>query len=89
MANFQVNKAALDALAKQGATFVPITWPAEPSTNAMTCILNVEAGGVCGDHGRDNTVDQVLIQNARPNTFRAATRIKRSTTSRRTALAHC
>ncbi len=73
MANYQTNKAALDALAKQGATFVPVTWPTEPSTNAMTCILNVEAGAAFAAITRDNTVDQVLIQNAWPNTFRAAT----------------
>ncbi len=39
----------------------------------MGCILNVEAGAAFAAITRDNTVDQVLIQNAWPNTFRAAT----------------
>src|SRR5665213_241492 len=65
--------AVLDALTKQGAKFVPVTWPTEPSTNAMSCILNVEAGAAFAAITRDNTVDQVLIQAAWPNTFRAAT----------------
>jgi Asp-tRNA(Asn)/Glu-tRNA(Gln) amidotransferase A subunit family amidase len=73
MANYQANKAVLDALTKQGAQFVPVSWPTEPSTNAMSCILNVEAGAAFAAITRDNTVDQVLIQAAWPNTFRAAT----------------
>jgi Asp-tRNA(Asn)/Glu-tRNA(Gln) amidotransferase A subunit family amidase len=73
MANYQTNKAVLDALAKQGATFIPVAWPTDPSTNAMTCILNVEAGAAFAAITRDNTVDQVLIQAQWPNTFRAAT----------------
>ena len=73
MASYQSTKVVLDALAKQGARFVPVTWPTEPSSNAMTCILNVEAGAAFAAITRDNTVDQVLIQNAWPNTFRAAT----------------
>jgi len=73
MANFQANKAVLDALTKQGARLVPVTWPTEPSTNAMSCILNVEAGAAFAAITRDNTVDQVLIQAQWPNTFRAAT----------------
>ena len=73
MANYQTNKAVLDTLAKQGAKFVPVTWPTEPPGNAMSCILNVEAGAAFAAITRDNTVDQVLIQAQWPNTFRAAT----------------
>lgn len=73
MANYEANKAVLDALTRQGATLVPVTWPNEPSTNAMAQILDVEAGAAFAAITRDNTVDQVLIQNAWPNTFRAAT----------------
>ena len=73
MANFQLNKAVLDALAKQGAKFTTVAWPTDPSTNAMGQILNVEAGAAFAAITRDNTVDQVLIQAQWPNTFRAAT----------------
>ena len=73
MANYQVTKSVLDALTKQGAKLIPVTWPTEPSTNAMSQILNVEAAAAFAAITRDNTVDQVLIQNAWPNTFRAAT----------------
>ncbi|HEY8062329.1 MAG TPA: amidase [Gemmatimonadales bacterium] len=73
MANYQAGKAVLDALTGHGAKLIPITWPAEPSTNAMSQILNVEAGAAFAAITRDNTVDQVLIQAQWPNTFRAAT----------------
>jgi len=73
MANYQAGKAVLDALTRQGAKLIPVTWPAEPSTNAMSQILNVEAGAAFAAITRDNTVDQVLIQAQWPNTFRAAT----------------
>ncbi|HEY4100724.1 MAG TPA: amidase [Gemmatimonadales bacterium] len=75
MANYQATKTVLDALAKQGAKFVPITWPTEPSTNALSCILNVEAGAAFADITRDNTVDKMVLQdaNAWPTTFRSAT----------------
>ena len=73
MANYQANTAVLDALTKQGAKLVPVTWPTEPSTNTMSQILNVEAGAAFAAITRDNTVDQVLIQAQWPNTFRAAT----------------
>ncbi len=73
MATFQTNKAVLDALAKQGAKFIPVTWPTEPSGAALGQILNVEAGAAFAAITRDNTVDQVLIQAQWPNTFRAAT----------------
>jgi Asp-tRNA(Asn)/Glu-tRNA(Gln) amidotransferase A subunit family amidase len=73
MAGYQATTLVVDALAKQGAKLVPVTWPTEPSTNAMSQILNVEAGAAFAAITRDNTVDQVLIQSAWPNTFRAAT----------------
>ncbi len=75
MANYQVSKAVLDALAKQGAKFTTVAWPTEPSTAAMSCILNVEAGAAFADITRDNTVDKMVLQdaNAWPTTFRAAT----------------
>ncbi len=73
MANYQANKVVLDALAKQGAKFIPVTWPTEPSGQTMGQILNVEAGAAFAAITRDNTVDQVLIQAQWPNTFRAAT----------------
>ena len=73
VANYQAAKAVLDALRKQGANLIPVTWPTEPPTNAMSCILNVEAGAAFAAITRDNTVDQVLIQAQWPNTFRAAT----------------
>jgi Asp-tRNA(Asn)/Glu-tRNA(Gln) amidotransferase A subunit family amidase len=73
MANYQAGKAVLDALTRQGAKLVPVTWPTDPSTNAMSQILNVEAGAAFAAITRDNTVDQVLIQAQWPNTFRAAT----------------
>ncbi|MGH7581758.1 MAG: amidase [Gemmatimonadales bacterium] len=73
MANYEANRRALDALEKQGAHFVPITWPTEPSTSAMSSILDVEAGAAFAAITRDNTVDQMVIQTAWPNTFRAAT----------------
>ena len=75
MANYQVTKSVLDALAKQGATFIPVSWPTEPATNVMSCILNVEAGAAFADITRDNTVDKMVLQdaNAWPTTFRSAT----------------
>jgi Asp-tRNA(Asn)/Glu-tRNA(Gln) amidotransferase A subunit family amidase len=73
MASYQLTKSVLDALAKQGAKFVPVTWPTEPSGAALSQILNVEAGAAFAAITRDNTVDQVLIQAQWPNTFRAAT----------------
>jgi Asp-tRNA(Asn)/Glu-tRNA(Gln) amidotransferase A subunit family amidase len=75
MANYQATRTVLDALAKQGAKFVPVTWPNEPPTNAMSCILDVEAGAAFAGITRDNTVDQMVLQdaNAWPTTFRAAT----------------
>lgn len=77
MANYQVTKAVLDALAKQGATFIPVSWPTEPATNALSCILNVEAGAAFADITRDNTVDKMVLQdaNAWPTTFRSATMV--------------
>lgn len=75
MANYQSTRKVLDVLAKQGATFVPMSWPTEPSTNAMSCILDVEAGAAFAGITRDNTVDQMVLQgpNAWPTTFRSAT----------------
>ncbi len=75
MANYQVTKAVLDALAKQGAKFIPVSWPTDPATNTMSCILNVEAGAAFADITRDNTVDKMVLQdaNAWPTTFRSAT----------------
>lgn len=75
MANYQATRAVLDALAKQGAIFTTVAWPTEPSTSAMSCILNVEAGAAFADITRDNTVDKMVLQdaNAWPTTFRAAT----------------
>ena len=75
MANFQMTKLVLDALRKEGATFVPFTWPVDPATNAMSCILNVEAGAAFADITRDNTVDRMVLQDASawPTTFRSAT----------------
>lgn len=75
MANYNTTKAVLDALTRQGAKLIPVSWPTEPATNAMGCILNVEAGAAFAAITRDNTVDQVLIQAAWPNTFRAATMV--------------
>jgi Asp-tRNA(Asn)/Glu-tRNA(Gln) amidotransferase A subunit family amidase len=75
MANYLTTKAVLDALAKGGAKFTQVAWPSEPSTNGMSCILNVEAGAAFAAITRDNTVDQMVLQdaNAWPTTFRAAT----------------
>ena len=75
MANYQVTRSVLDALAKQGARFIPVTWPTEPATSAMSCILNVEAGAAFAEITRDNTVDRMVLQdaNAWPTTFRSAT----------------
>ena len=72
-ARYATMKAVLNALSKQGAKFTAVSWPTEPPTNAMSCILNVEAGAAFAAITRDNTVDQVLIQAQWPNTFRAAT----------------
>lgn len=75
MANYQVTKAVLDALAKEGAKFIPVSWPADPASSTMSCILNVEAGAAFADITRDNTVDRMVLQdaNAWPTTFRSAT----------------
>jgi Asp-tRNA(Asn)/Glu-tRNA(Gln) amidotransferase A subunit family amidase len=71
-ARYVASKAVLDALTKQGATFIPVTWPNDPPGNTLQFLLDVEAAAAFEAITRDNTVDQMVVQNAWPNTFRAA-----------------
>jgi Asp-tRNA(Asn)/Glu-tRNA(Gln) amidotransferase A subunit family amidase len=66
------NEAVIDALGKQGAKLIPVTWPTDPSGNTLQFLLSVEAAAAFDAITRDNTVDQMVIQDAWPNTFRSA-----------------
>ncbi|HEY4321601.1 MAG TPA: amidase [Gemmatimonadales bacterium] len=68
------NQKVLDALVKQGAKLVTVTWPVDPSANTMQFLLDVEAGAAFDAITRDNEVDKMVLQtaNAWPTTFRAA-----------------
>jgi Asp-tRNA(Asn)/Glu-tRNA(Gln) amidotransferase A subunit family amidase len=73
MASYNAVKPVIEALAKAGATIVPATWPADVNPNAMGFLLNVEAAAAFDEITRNNTVDQMVLQdaNAWPTTFRA------------------
>lgn len=71
-ATIAANQAVIDALGRQGAKLVPVTWPSDPSGNTLQFLLSVEAAAAFDAITRDNTVDQMVIQDAWPNTFRSA-----------------
>lgn len=66
------NQVVIDALTTLGAKPVPITWPTDPSGDTLRFLLSVEAAAAFDAITRDNTVDQMVIQDAWPNTFRSA-----------------
>lgn len=73
-ANYAATKPVLDALVKQGAKLMPVTWPTDPNPNTMRFLLEVEAAAAFEAITRNNTVDQMVLQGptAWPNTFRGA-----------------
>ncbi len=74
MASYNASKSVLDALARQGARFTMVSWPNDPAASTMEFLLDVEAAAAFDAITRDNTVDQMVLQNAGawPNTFRSA-----------------
>jgi Asp-tRNA(Asn)/Glu-tRNA(Gln) amidotransferase A subunit family amidase len=64
----------VDALRQQGAAVKPVTWPSDPPAGALQFLLEVEAAAAFDEVTRNNTVDQMVLQDAGawPNTFRSA-----------------
>ena len=73
-ANHAATQPVLDALVKQGAKLIPVTWPTDPNPNVMRFLLEVEAAAAFEEITRNNQVDQMVLQTANswPNTFRSA-----------------